>query len=105
MIYKRPGIRCHYDRRRSVEGGCGEEREGLGRGAAFQGRGRRNVTETSVRTDETPGEKRKKCGCRRRTDRVKESTFAWGFFSKGTEVRMATSAERGRRCEPSAPAQ
>lgn len=101
VIYKRPGIRRQYDRLRSVEGGCGEEREGLGRRATFQGRGRSNVIETSVRVraNETARER----------GRVKLPASGWsierldGAFSKGTEVRMATSVERGRRCELSAP--
>lgn len=104
VICKRPGIRWQYDRLRSVEGGYGEEREGRGRRAAFQGRGRSNVTETSVRVraNETAAEKRK-------SEAAGVTLTGWrisclhGSFSKGTEVRMATSVERGRRCELPAP--
>lgn len=45
-----PGAGAKHDRRWSVESGCGGEREGRGRGATFQGRGRRNAAGTSVRT-------------------------------------------------------
>lgn len=79
VIYKRPGIRWQYDRLRSAEDGCGEEREGLGRRATFQGRGRSNVIETSVRVraNETAGEKGKSKAA---GVRVKDLTSRWSFF-------------------------
>lgn len=52
VIIHRPGIRCQYARRRSAEGGWGEEWEGLGRRPTFQGRGRRNDSEITIRTNE-----------------------------------------------------
>ncbi|RVE62858.1 hypothetical protein OJAV_G00160260 [Oryzias javanicus] len=73
------GSRCQHDRRRRGEGGCGEEREGLGRRATFQGRGRRNDGETSVRATETQLHQEKWVRVRH-AGRMKDSVSSRGHF-------------------------
>lgn len=55
---------------------------GLGGRATFQGRGRRNDAETSVRTNETLEEKGKSEAAGRHTGRVKDLMSGWVLFPR-----------------------